>query len=62
MLDEEHFYWEKATPRKKYDLQINAGIFEDGKLKYIKNTDWDSSFFALKTTEIVADDADDLPF
>jgi len=56
----EYFYWDKSTARKKYDLKISQEIFEEGKLKYIKKTDWKDTFFDLKITEIPSED--DLPF
>lgn len=56
----QYFYWEKLTGRKKYVVKIAQSIFEDGKLKFIKKTDWNGWFFDLTITEIPDDE--DLPF
>lgn len=57
---EQYYYWDKLATRKKYDLKISQNIFEEGKLKFIKKTDWNSSFFNLTITEMPDDN--DLPF
>ncbi|CAM1364782.1 conserved hypothetical protein [Tenacibaculum litoreum] len=62
LMDEEnkYFYWDKSTSRKQIDLKISQSIFEEHKLKFIKKTDWNDSYFVLKETEKSEDN--DLPF
>lgn len=50
----------KTTTRKQLDLKIHKSIFEDGKLKFIKKTDWSEAYFILKETE--KPEENDLPF
>jgi len=50
--------WQKTGNRKIYILKISNSLFESGKLKFIKRTDWKDADFILSTEE----EDDDLPF
>lgn len=56
----DYFYWVKTSARKRNILRISSEIFDDGKLKFIKKTDWNEAYFVLVVTE--KEDEDDLPF
>jgi len=51
--------WEKTENTKKYVLKISDSLFESGKLKFIKRTDWKDDYLILSIEEILDDD---LPF
>ena len=60
-------YWERTFPRSNDNIikriYIDESLFEDGKLRYLKQADWDDNFVRIK--EIKVDNPllfDDLPF
>ena len=61
---DKEYSWVKETNRKRYSLTIDKVIFEnEGKLKFIKKTDWDDDWVNFSVDEIAPkDDDDDLPF
>lgn len=60
--DEDGFSkWLRTQNRKKYILKVSDELFdEDKKLKFIKRTDWEDSFFEFNEQEELEDD--DVPF
>ena len=56
-----YYEWEKIENRKKIYLKIDSSLFEDGKLKFIKRTDWKNNEVLL-SIEDTFNVSDDLPF
>ena len=52
--------WKKIENGKEYVLKISDSLFESGKLKFIKRTEWKDNSLTLTTKDIMRDD--DLPF
>ena len=56
--------WERKNLRQKGTLSrrivIDEGLFDDGKLKYIKPTEWSDDL--IKIEDITQEPNDDLPF
>ena len=59
----QEYSWTKEANRKRYSLAIHKSIFEDdGKLKFIKKSDWDDSLVNFLEKELTPEDVDELPF
>ncbi|MBB5397233.1 DUF4062 domain-containing protein [Mucilaginibacter sp. AK015] len=60
----ETYQFIKETTNKHIMVEINVNIFEsDGRLKFIRKTDWDDDWVSVDETDIVDEEDDDsLPF
>lgn len=61
---QEGYNWSKTWNNKIYTISISHEIFENGKLRFINQSDWDDSFITYSKKDVdPANDCDDeLPF
>lgn len=56
--------WTKVLERRSQTITISTDLFDgDGKLQYIKKTDWKDTYFLFEEEDIIIEEGDDdLPF